>query len=188
MDLRALSGVFLCALAVSAQTAQLAPHPYNSLELMKARQDLERLRSLVQAGAIAPAKLAEAEEAVGDAQDDEILRSTLYGSVTAQELTEAQAQGMVDAAQRRLDRQQAKLDRYQKLIEAGVLARGEQEPIQFELESRRLTLQLSKSPARSNRSPTWRTPRRSGWPGPTPRRIAASWRGSTVTARSARPI
>jgi uncharacterized membrane-anchored protein YhcB (DUF1043 family) len=131
--------LFLCALA------PLVAQDAGSLDVIRARADLERLRGLVQVGAIAPAKLSEAEDALGDAQDDQVLRGTLYGSITAQDLTEKQADDMVAAAQRRLDRQKAKLDRYQKLVDAGVLARNELEPIQMELESRRVTVDLAEN-------------------------------------------
>jgi hypothetical protein len=106
------------------------------------------MRGLVQAGAVAQSKLAEAEEALGDAQDDEVLRGTLYGSLTVQDLTEKQSEDMVGAAERRYDRQKAKVERYQQLIAAGVLARAEIEPLQMELDSRRITVDLARNRAK----------------------------------------
>lgn len=138
---------FLCTLVLSAQVPVPAANPA-SLDVMKARSELERIRGLVQAGAMAPAKLSEAEDALGDAEDDQVLRATLYGSITAQDLTEEQAEQMRTAAQHRFDRQAARLDRYQKLVDAGVLARNEVEPLQMELESRRLTVDLANTRAR----------------------------------------
>lgn len=98
-------------------------------------------------GAVAPTKLAEAEDTLGDAQDDQVLRATLYGNLTAQDLTENQSEDMVAAALRRYDRQKAKLARYQKLVEAGVLARNELESLRMELDSRRLTVDLANNRA-----------------------------------------
>jgi len=106
------------------------------------------MRGLIQAGAVAPSKLAEAEEALGDAQDDEVLRGTLYGNLTVQDLTEKQSEDMMAAAERRYDRQKAKVERYQKLVAAGVLARGEIEPLQMELDSRRITVDLARNRAK----------------------------------------
>src|SRR4051794_16366519 len=122
----------LCTLALAGQAAN---HPSNpaTLDVMKAQSELERLRGLVQAGAIAPSRLSEAEETLGDAKDDEILRATLYGNVTAQDLDEQQAKNMQEAAERRYERQKAKLARYEKLVESGVLARNEIDPLKMEL-------------------------------------------------------
>src|SRR6476660_2513312 len=119
-----------------------------SPELTHAQQEVARLRELVSLGAIAPARLRDAEAKIGDAKDDEILRRTLYGKLTAQELTEDQSHDMVEAAERRLERQRAKIEGMQKLVEAGVIARGEVSPLEEELASRRLTVQLAKSRAK----------------------------------------
>ncbi len=138
--------LFLAALVCTA--AALAPSNPASLDVMQAQANLERMRGLVQAGAVAPSKLAEAEDALGDARDDQVLRGTLYGNLTVQDLTEKQSEDMVAAAQRRYDRQNSKLERYQKLVDAGVLARAEIEPLQMELESRRITLDLARNRAK----------------------------------------
>lgn len=119
-----------------------------SQELTRAQTDISRLRDLVAAGAIAPARLQEAETALGDAQDAEILHRTLYGKLTVQDLNEEQSAEMIQAAKRRLDRQQDRIARVHKLVEAGVLARGELTSLEEELESRRLTVDLAQSRAR----------------------------------------
>src|SRR6516162_5738424 len=146
MYIRAIAGIvfFFTALAAAAAT----PSNPATLDVIRAQANLERMRGLVQAGAIAPTKLAEAEEALGDAQDDEILRGTLYGNLTVQDLTETQSGDMVAAAERRYDRQQAKVERYQKLVAAGVLARAETEPLMTELDSRRITVDLARNRAK----------------------------------------
>src|SRR5947209_1476959 len=94
------------AVAVFAFTALVSAAPATpsnpaTLDVIKAQANLERIRGLVQAGAVAPTKLAEAEEALGDAQDDEVLRATLYGNLTVQDLTEKQSEDMMAAALRR---------------------------------------------------------------------------------------
>jgi hypothetical protein len=134
-----LAGVFLCGLSLFAQTPS---------DLSRAENQIDRLRELVAAGAIAPARLQEAEAALGDAQDNEILQRTLFGNLTAQDLTEDQAREMIAAAQRRYDRQKAKLEQQQKLVDAGVMARGELQPLEEELASRQLTLDLANSRAK----------------------------------------
>ena len=119
-----------------------------SPELVRAQEQITKLRELVAVGAIAPLRLQEAEQKLGDARDDQILHRTLYGKLTVQDLTEEQSHEMLEAAQRRFDRQKALIEQEQKMVEAGVIARGELEPLQAELESRRLTIELAKSRAK----------------------------------------
>jgi hypothetical protein len=69
---------------------------------------------------VAPTKLAEAQTALDDAMDGEVLDQTLYGHVEIQDLTEAQSNQMMGAAQRRVDRAQAEVDRGRALIAEGV--------------------------------------------------------------------
>src|SRR5580698_459438 len=69
-------------------------------ELSRALTNLELRRSQVEAGVIPRARLEEAEEALADARDAELLGRTLYG----RELTEEQAGDMEAAALRRLNR------------------------------------------------------------------------------------
>ncbi len=135
---------FFSALILSACTlfAQQSP------EMVRVQQDISKLRDLVAAGAVAPVRLQEAEQRLGDARDDGILRRTLYGSLTVQDLTEDQSREMVAAAERRFDRQKERIDHIQKLVDAGVIARGEVEPLKEELESRRLGVDLAKSRAK----------------------------------------
>jgi hypothetical protein len=146
MPNRAIAGTVFVFAALASNAA--TPPNAATLDVMRAQANLERMRGLVQAGAVAQSKLAEAEEALGDAQDDEVLRGTLYGTLTVQDLTEKQSEDMVAAAQRRYDRQKAKVERYQKLVEAGVLARAEIEPLAMELDSRRITVDLARNRAK----------------------------------------
>src|ERR1022692_4621552 len=59
-------------------------------EVARAKAGIERLRALVEAGAMPRAQLEKAEEQIGDAQDAVCLRKTLYG----QELTAEQSDEM----------------------------------------------------------------------------------------------
>lgn len=115
--------------------------------MARAQREIARLRELVALGAVAPARLQEAEQRIGDAEDDEILHRTLFGKIGVQELTEEQSREMLEAAQRRHDRQADSVERKKKLVDAGVIARGEVAPFEEELASRRLMLELAKSRA-----------------------------------------
>jgi hypothetical protein len=131
--------VLLCASCLFAQ----APS-----ELSRAETQVDRLKELAAAGAVAPARVLEAEAALGDARDNDILQRTLFGKVTAQDLTEDQSREMIAASQRRYDRQQAKLDQARKLVDAGVIARGDLQALEEELASRQLTIDLANSRAK----------------------------------------
>jgi hypothetical protein len=94
-------------------------------DVLRARLAIERLRALVDAGAIPRVQLEQAEDALSDAQDMAVLRRT----VSSQDLTEEQAGEMVAAAQRRLDRRQKQLDRTRGLIDSGLAAQNDLEPL-----------------------------------------------------------
>jgi len=93
--------------------------------VLRARLNIERLRALVEAGALPRVQLEKAEDALGDAQDLAVLRRTMY----SRDLTEDQAAEMVAAAQRRIERQQKQLDRTRGLIESGIAAQNDLQPL-----------------------------------------------------------
>src|ERR1035438_3513228 len=81
--------------------AQTADDP----EISAARAEIARVRALVEAGAAPRAQLAKAEESLADAADAALLRKTAYG----QDLTLAQADDMIAAADRRFNRRRKAL-------------------------------------------------------------------------------
>jgi len=102
----------------------------NDPEVAQARAEIERVRSLVEAGAAPRLQLQKAEEGLADAQDAAVLRKTVYG----QDLTEAQSEDMLAAARRRLERRQKSYDDAKKLVEAGALAPPALEPPREEVD------------------------------------------------------
>ncbi|HLY19196.1 MAG TPA: hypothetical protein VKR61_18335 [Bryobacteraceae bacterium] len=94
-------------------------------EVLRARLAIQRLRALVDAGAIPRLQLEQAEDALGDAQDLAVLRRTMSST----DLTEDQAGEMVAAAKRRLDRRQKNLDRIRGLIDSGIAAQNDLMPL-----------------------------------------------------------
>lgn len=119
---------YFCALIVVASgwtsspvfSAFAADSSLLNQSLKDARQQMERVREQVAAGLLASSKLADAQTALDDAMDREVLDQTLYGHVDIQDLTEAQSNEMMTAAQRRVDRAQAEVDRGRTLIAEGV--------------------------------------------------------------------
>jgi hypothetical protein len=94
-------------------------------DVLRARLSIQRLRALVDAGAIPRVQLEQAQDALGDAQDMAVLRSTMYTN----DLTEEQTSEMVAAAQRRLDRRQKQLDKVRGLIDSGIAAKNDLKPL-----------------------------------------------------------
>jgi hypothetical protein len=113
----------------------------------QARQDLARVREQVNARLLAASKIPEAQEAIEDALDQDVLDRTLYGRVEIEDLGERQASEMQDAAQRRFERVQAKVDRAKQLVENGIAAPGMFTEITAELARRRETLNQAKARA-----------------------------------------
>jgi hypothetical protein len=105
--------ILLCLAGVLSVWAQTP----GERELSRALANVEELRKQVDAGVTPRAKLVQAEEALADAQDAEVLSRTLYGT----DLTEEQSGDMVAAAQRRLERRAAEVEKLKGLIDAGAL-------------------------------------------------------------------
>ena len=84
---------------------------------------------------------------LADAQDEAVLRRTLYGNLTLEELTEQQGQEMTAAATRLFERRQARIEEARKLVDAGALPRLALTPYLEELDRSRRTLDLAVSRA-----------------------------------------
>jgi len=105
--------ILLCALSVFAQSD-------DDPEVMRAKAGIDRIRTLVQSGALPRAQLEKAEAAVDDARDAAFLRKTLYGT----DLTTEQSDEMIAAASRRFERRKQAFDDAKKLVDAGVEAQA----------------------------------------------------------------
>jgi hypothetical protein len=134
------------SLAVTALILAAEP-ARESKELTRAREEAARLKELVDAGAIPQARLNQVREQIEDAEDDEILRRTLYGSLSVQDLTEHQATEMMEAAGRRADRQQQKVNRSRELVDSGVASRASLAPLLEDLAHRERAVELASSRA-----------------------------------------
>src|SRR5947207_579949 len=115
--------VLVCASCLYAQAEDPA--------IAQAKASLEKIRSLVDAGAVPKAQLDKAEDQLADAQDVAFLRNSLYG----QQLTEDQSDEMMAAAGRRLERRRKTLDEGKKLVEAGVASESSLTGLKLDIES-----------------------------------------------------
>ncbi|MGA2739017.1 MAG: hypothetical protein ABSG65_16385 [Bryobacteraceae bacterium] len=134
------------AVLLAAQPVPSADSQAEDADVLRARLNIERLRVMVEAGAIPRVQLEQAEDALGDARDLSVLRRTMYG----QDITEEQASAMVDAAQRRLDRRQEKLDRVRGLIDSGIAAKNDLDPLVEQVDYARKEYDLAVSRANLN--------------------------------------
>jgi hypothetical protein len=107
------------------------------------RMEVDRLRVMSETGAIPRARLEQAQAELADAEDNAILRRTLYGSLRVEDFTKEQSDQMVAAAQRLVDRQKERYDRTQELVNEGILARVSLMAMLEDLEYRRKALDLA---------------------------------------------
>jgi len=139
--------VLLCFGSVSL----LAQEPGNAVEdaanqrIELAQRALDRTKELVDMGALAKLKLIEAEQNLEDAKDDAVLAHTLYSDLAAKNWSDQMAQEGIAAAQRRVEREQQRIDQTRKLIEQGFIAATAIEPLQQELSTRQVRLNLARS-------------------------------------------
>jgi hypothetical protein len=141
MPLLSLGALILFAGAfVQAEPPASAPES-KGIEL--AQQELARVKNLVDEGALARARIPEAEANLDDAKDEVILAHDLYGDLPEAGASEAASAEMIAAAQRRVDRQSARLEEAQKIVAAGVAARSYLSPFEAELTARQTSLDLA---------------------------------------------
>jgi hypothetical protein len=134
--MRFLGLLLLSSVCLFAQTVE-------SPELDKAKANVEKLRILVEAGAIPRNQLQKAEDELVDAQDAAMLRRTLYG----QDLTVELSDDMLAAAHRRVERREKALEDGRKLVAAAVAPEASLEEFKSELTSVRKELEIAEARA-----------------------------------------
>jgi multidrug efflux pump subunit AcrA (membrane-fusion protein) len=134
-----LSKSFLCFGLMTLSAALAAPQA--------PADDLDRIRELVAAGAAPRAALDRAQAAIEDRRDEAILRRTLYGEITLENIDEQQTSEMIEAAERRLARRQQRAAELRHMAAEGLLARSALEDAEQELLEHETTLSLARSRA-----------------------------------------
>ncbi|HOL71355.1 MAG TPA: hypothetical protein PLA43_03565 [Bryobacteraceae bacterium] len=134
-------GVIVAGMAVCGALFGQTPEAPRTVE------DAERIRALVEAGAAPRQRLDEMRHSIEDSRDEAILRRTLYGRLTVEDLTEEQGREMVAAAERMVERREARLELARRLVEEGVLARRSLDSYIEDLEISRKTLELARERA-----------------------------------------
>ncbi len=139
-----------CLPAADEATTPLAT-TYSAImdaNVLRAQAQVQKVKAMVETGTLARKQLTDAETALADAQDDAVLAHTLYGGIRVQDLSTEQAKEMVGAAERRVQRQQTLFDSRKQLVDTGVIAQSEAQPVADELDARKRTLQLAQDRAR----------------------------------------
>ena len=136
------SGALASALPNDASAAYTA---LANARLTQAKNEVERIRTLVSQGTLPNSWLQDAELKLADAQDEETLSQVFYGKPRVQDITDDEAKAMIDAASRRVDREVAVVAHQQELVNQGVLARAEIDTVERELDSRRRILSLAQN-------------------------------------------
>src|ERR1700730_8777214 len=120
--MRQFVAIFLSigALVVCGQTPSDSPETTANKRIELAKEELEKVTELVQAGALPRLRIEQAQQNLEDAQDEAILERTLYGDLQVSNVTDQAMDEMVAAAQRRVERQQIQLEQAQKLVADGI--------------------------------------------------------------------
>jgi hypothetical protein len=142
---RFLGLLAVCAGCVWAQAeVQSGLHQDDSPEIARAKAGIEKLRTLVEAGAAPRVQLERAEAALADSEDAAFLRKTVYGT----DLTEGQTDDMLAAAIRRVDRRKNAVTDMRRLVNEGVASQLQLTPVLEDLDTARKEFDLAESRAR----------------------------------------
>ncbi len=90
--------------------------------VLRAEAEVARIAKLVDSGTLPRKALIEAETALAEAHDQDILATLLFGQLVPEEITEAQTNEMLAAAERSLERQKTKVNDAQRLVTVGAMA------------------------------------------------------------------
>lgn len=115
----------------------------------QAREQLEFVRKLAEAGAASRRQVEQAGTALRQAEDDAVIAETLDTRVAVEDLTEEQSAEATAAAARRLERQRARLAEQAGLVTQGVAPRTSLIPFEEELERARRLAGAMEQRARS---------------------------------------
>jgi hypothetical protein len=134
--------LFLSLIATILVFGAVAPGQTVDLQELK-RMEVERLRLMAETGSVPRARLEQAQAELADAEDNTILRRTLYGTLRVEDFTKEQTDLMVSAATRLVERQQERYERTKQLVSEGIVARASLGAMLDDLEYRKKALDLA---------------------------------------------
>lgn len=112
--------------------------------VVRALQDIERIKVLIRQGALPLVRLRKAQDDLEIAKDMSILRTNIY----SQDLLPEQADQMVVVAQRIVLRRQRSLIEMQQLVSSGVISRSEAESAGADFDRSQTELRLAETRAK----------------------------------------
>lgn len=150
----ALSVIALCAQSEGVEAPKADPVPVvtgpqlqpdmEDPGVVRAQQDIDRIRILIGQGALPMVRLRKAQEDLEIAKDMSILKQNIY----SKDLLPEQADQMVFVAQRIVLRRQRSLLEMQQLVSSGVISRAEAETAGADFERSQTELHLAETRAR----------------------------------------
>ena len=120
-----------------------------SAAVRQAKEQVEHMRKLAEAGAASRKQLEQALAALRQAQDDAVIAETLDARVALEDLTEEQSAEASGAATRRLERIRARLAEQAQLVGQGVAPRTSLVPFEEEVDAARRLMAAVEQRARS---------------------------------------
>jgi GNAT superfamily N-acetyltransferase len=117
--------------------------------MRQARENLERVRQLADAGAASRKQVEQAAAELREVEDDALIAGALDTRVALEDLTEEQSTEATTAARRRLERQRERLAEHAQLVGQGVAPRTSLLPFEEEIDGARRLLEAMERRARS---------------------------------------
>jgi hypothetical protein len=139
---------WLLPLALAVSLVAPGSETVESIEVVKAKLELQRIEKLVADGGMPRNKLEEARASVEEAEQQAFLRRSLYGSMKMEDLNEPLTRQMLESAKILIARQEQRIATQKKLVEAGVVPRASLDPLNEELVLRQKTLEVAEAQAR----------------------------------------
>ncbi len=115
----------------------------------QAREKLEQVQRLLDAGAVSRRQVEQAQSALRQAQDDALIAENLETRIAVEDLTEEQSNAAVEAAARRLERQKERLAAQANLVTLGVAPRTSLTAFEQDVDGARRLLEAIEDRARS---------------------------------------
>src|ERR1019366_4674170 len=126
----------------AAQVSLLRPDEHDPM-VVRARQNLEQIKTLVSIGALPLMRLNKAQEDVQDSLDMSLLKQSLY----SKDLLPEQADQMIQVAQKMVLRRQRAVLEMQQLMDAGIVSRAEAQATSADVDRANRDLEWAKERA-----------------------------------------
>ncbi|MDP9171011.1 MAG: hypothetical protein M3N54_10375 [Acidobacteriota bacterium] len=139
----AIAALSIAALWAQSPALELKPD-MDDPGVTRAQQDVARVQTLINEGALPRIRLRQAQEELETAKDMSILRQSVY----AKDLMPEQADQMVIVAQRIVLRKQRSMIEMQQLVSSGIISRSEAEATGADYDRAQAELHLAESRAR----------------------------------------